>query len=106
MTLRAMFRHWDVEPSLRKARCAGVTIRFSNRVSPILFARILDVIFPNSWSTEIGLISDTRSENDPSSLFFGIIETMAFLHDSKDFPYSREIAKILLLDLFAMLTSP
>src|ERR1700722_16065815 len=77
-----MLRHCDVEPSLRKARWDGViTSGFCKRIFPRRTARILDAIFPNSFKTEIGRMSLTSLDIEPSSFFLGIIEMIAFLQE-------------------------
>src|SRR6185503_17184909 len=89
---RAMLRHWEVDPSLRNALWArDSSLGFCKSLSPSLLARIFEAIVLNSCKTEIGLISETRSVNDPSSLLLGIIEIMAFRHEIKVSPPSKAV---------------
>src|ERR1051325_9212428 len=75
----AVVMHWDVLPSLINARWA-LFMSFGLRriMSPIRTARSFEEIFPNSWSTDIGLISPTAFVSEPSSLRLGTIEIIAF----------------------------
>ena len=64
-----------------------------SRISPNLFARIFDEIFPNSCRTDIGRISEIRFEKDPSSPFFGIIEIIAFSTSLELTQFKRHVYK-------------